>query len=362
MTHPLCLPLLALLLASAGPAWAQPAPAEPAPGSALSAVPHAGRPVRDVLRLQRLDRQVRGAARRLERLGGPEVTEAFSRTVRLPRNGTFDLQNFAGDITLTGSGGDDVRIEAVKRVRGRAGSDPQALLAEMTIAVVERGDRVEVRPASPRRRGWPGAVDFAITVPAGAHVSIRSASGRVHVTHVNGDLQIQTVSGDIVAADVRRLQRVRTVSGGIDLRRAQGLEVSGGTVSGLVSIGGLDARGLDLQSVSGDLRVTGASVERVFVRSVNGDIEFTGALSSAGRYELRTHGGDIRVTPSGGFTLDAATVTGDVRSDVALTVDRLGPPPPGRGAGQARRLIGKAGGGGAVVDIRSFSGDIVVTP
>src|SRR5688572_17856619 len=49
----------------------------------------------------------------------PVVTEAFTQTLRLGRNGTFDLQNAAGNIVVNGDGGDEVRIDAVKSVRHR---------------------------------------------------------------------------------------------------------------------------------------------------------------------------------------------------------------------------------------------------
>jgi len=92
--------------------------------------------------VRRLELQGRGAARRFERTDATEVTEAFSRTVRLPRGGTLDLQNVAGDIVVTGGGGNDIRIEAVKRVRPRVADEAQAQLRAMTIEVTERGDRV----------------------------------------------------------------------------------------------------------------------------------------------------------------------------------------------------------------------------
>src|SRR4051812_14631979 len=49
----------------------------------------------------------------------PEVTERFSRTVRLGRDGTFDISNLAGTIVVTGGGGNDVTIDAIKRTRSR---------------------------------------------------------------------------------------------------------------------------------------------------------------------------------------------------------------------------------------------------
>ena len=52
---------------------------------------------------RRFEAQGRGGRGRGNR--GPEYTENFSRTARLGRNGSFDLQNVAGDISVTGGGG-----------------------------------------------------------------------------------------------------------------------------------------------------------------------------------------------------------------------------------------------------------------
>ena len=94
----------------------------------------------------RLDDQGRRGGRAGDRgPQGPEVTENFSRTARLERNGTFDLQNIAGRIVVTGGGGNDVRIDAVKRVRGRDDDDARRLLQEIQIDVREQSNRIEVR-------------------------------------------------------------------------------------------------------------------------------------------------------------------------------------------------------------------------
>ena len=97
----------------------------------------------------------------MEARRGPEQTETFTRTVRIGRNGTFDLSNVSGDIVVTGGGGEDIRIDATKRVRGNE-ADAKALLQAMQIQVSERSGLVEVRTELPRRRNWSGGVDFTV--------------------------------------------------------------------------------------------------------------------------------------------------------------------------------------------------------
>jgi DUF4097 and DUF4098 domain-containing protein YvlB len=94
------------------------------------------------------------------------------------------------------------------------------------------------------------------------------------------------------------------------------------------------------------------------MRSVSGSLEYAGRLSRSGRYELRTHSGNVRVTPVGtqSFSLEATTFSGDVRSDYPLTVE-------GQIGNRFRRrnsVRGTFGSGGAMLTLQSFSGNIVI--
>jgi DUF4097 and DUF4098 domain-containing protein YvlB len=293
---------------------------------------------------------------------GPEYTESFSRTVRLGRTGTFDLQNVSGDIAVTGGGGDDVRIEAVKRVRHPNESEAKTLLSEITIDVQERSGRVDVRTDYPRRRNnWSGGVDFTVSVPRDASVALRSVSGTVKVTNVNGELRAETVSGDIITTSNRRLRMAKTVSGDIEISDSEAEELSASSVSGDVIVSRLKASGFDAQSVSADLRLSDVEVDHASMRSVSGDIEYSGRLMRNGGYQFQSHSGDIRVTPADdrGFAIEASTFSGDVRSDYPLTL-QTGPGNSLTGPGRNRSVRGSFGDGGATLTLQSFSGDIVV--
>ena len=291
---------------------------------------------------------------------GPEYTENFSRTVRIGRTGALDLQNVAGDISVTGGGGDDVRIEAVKRVRHPNEAEAKVLLSEIAIEVADRGGRVEVRTEYPRRRNWSGGVDFTLSVPRDASVSLRSVSGRVKVTNINGELRAETVSGDIIMMTAKKLRVAKTVSGDVEISESEADELSLGTVSGDVIVNRLKGNGFDAQTVSGDLRLTDVEIDHASIRSVSGDIDYSGRLARNGRYQFQSHSGDIRVTPADakGFTIEASTFSGDVRSDYALTLQTS----PGNSftPGRNRSVRGSFGDAGATLTLQSFSGDIAI--
>ena len=291
---------------------------------------------------------------------GPEYTENFSRTVRIGRTGALDLQNVAGDISVTGGGGDDVRIEAVKRVRHPNEAEAKALLSEIQIEVADRGGRVEVRAEYPRRRNWSGGVDFTVSVPRDASVALRSVSGTVKVTNINGELRAETVSGDIITMTAKKLRVAKTVSGDVEISESEADELSLGSVSGDVIVNRLKGNGFDAQSVSGDLRLTDVEIDHASIRSVSGDIDYSGRLARNGRYQFQSHSGDIRVTPADakGFAIEASTFSGDVRSDYALTLQTS----PGNSftPGRNRSVRGSFGDAGATLTLQSFSGDIVI--
>lgn len=313
-----------------------------------------------------LESQLTGGRRsQTTRERGAEVTETFSRTVRLGRNGTVDLQNTSGDIVVTGAGGDNVRIEAVKRVRSRTGGDARAALEAVQIQVVERGGNVEVRTEHARRRNASAAVDYTVTVPNRANVTLRTVSGSVRVNNVRGELRAESVNGDITASAVDRLRSLRSVSGALRISDAEGEEIEGATVNGDVTLTNVKARALDLRSVSGSLRFSGVESLRAAVRSFNGDIEYAGPLEESGRYELQSHAGSVRVMPSGntGFDVEATTFNGNVRSDYALTLQDAASaglglrPGPNR---TNRALRGRFGNAGAALVLQTFNGDITI--
>ncbi len=311
---------------------------------------------------------------------GPEVTERWTRTLKLARGGTFDLANLAGDITITGGGGDEVRIDAVKRARGRDDADARAQLERIEIEIIELSNRIEVRTMAPglRPRNAYGSVDFTIALPQDANVAVRNVSGNIQVSRVRGELRAQTVSGNVTMTDTPKLSVLRSVSGDITLNNgASETALNVNTVSGSLIVKGLKSRSLDVGSVSGDVLLDRIESERVNTRSVSGNVRYGGALARNGRYEFSSHSGDIllELTSDTGFDVEASTFNGDVRSDYALTLrgsddtiarrtprGRLAAPGrPGGRPGRGRTLRGSFGDGSASVELQSFSGAIAIT-
>ena len=118
------------------------------------------------------------------------------------------------------------------------------------------------------------------------------------------------------------------------------------------------ARGATFETVSGDARVDGCDCGGANSSSVSGSVVYTGTLAKGGRYVFNSHSGDVLLTTASGFDLDAATFSGDIRVD-GLTPQGGDTDRDRHGPGRTRR--GSVGGGGAVVEAKTFSGSVRIT-
>jgi DUF4097 and DUF4098 domain-containing protein YvlB len=294
---------------------------------------------------------------------GPEYTETFSKTVRLGNSGRFELSNISGDVTITGGGGQEVRIQATKRVHERSQSDADQVLRALAIEVVEGSGFVQVRSEGvPSRRNAGASIDYNVAVPNGAAVSLRTLSGNVRVSNIKGELRVESTSGDIAISSATRLRQLKAISGNVDLTDIEGDDIVTNVWSGDVGVRNLKARSLDMEGISGDLRLVDAQCDRVNLKTLSGDIEYSGRLARNGRYDVQSHSGDVRLTPLGNaaFEFEASTFNGDIRSDFTTNNPSVASSAFAGRRPVNRTVRGSVGQGGAIVSLRSFSGDVLI--
>jgi DUF4097 and DUF4098 domain-containing protein YvlB len=290
---------------------------------------------------------------------GPEQTDRVTKTFRVGRTAALELSNISGDIVVTGGPGEEIAIEATKRVRGRDDAEAKQQLSSVSIEAVERGGRVEVRTVYPRMSNNRVSVDYRVTVPAGTSVDVKSVSGDMKVTGVKGDLRAESVSGEVRAETGGQAARVKSVSGDVELTGVSGSgDVNVASVSGDVTAKNIKCRNLDAGSVSGEVRLIDVDCERSQVSSISGSLEYAGPLQKGGRYELKAHSGNVRLALSGttGFEVDASTFSGTIRTDLPITLKAAG-----EGRERTRQsLRGTLGDASALVVIKTFSGDVTI--
>ena len=306
---------------------------------------------------------------------GPEQIDKVSQTIKVGEGSGIDLNHLSGDIRVTVGSASEIKIDATKRVRHRDANEARRLLDALRVDVNNFNGRVEVRTIYPRRGqfGYSGgnnisaSVDYVIAVPPGATVSLKSISGDISVTNVKGEVRAETVSGDVNVTGTPNVALAKTISGDVtarDIGTQTSLVLS--TVSGTVIGTGLRVRALEAGTVSGDVRLLGSEIERLEARSLSGNIEFDAPLAKGGRYEFMSHSGNVRLVLSGntGFELDADTFSGNVRSDLPVTLRQMGRQNEPRRGGQRvsnRAVRGTYGDGSAYLQVRSHSGSVVIT-
>jgi DUF4097 and DUF4098 domain-containing protein YvlB len=288
---------------------------------------------------------------------GPEQTEKTSKSFKVGPSGTLDIGNVSGDMVITEGGGDTITVDATKRTRVAAG-EAKDQFERCTVSMAERMGRVEVRVNYTGNNNRV-SVDYAVTAPAGTTIIARSVSGDVRITGIRGDVRVDTVSGDITATSTPAASLLKSVSGDVvvsGVASQSDLRVS--SVSGNVDLRGAKLHGLEVSSISGDLRLTDVSADNLTSSAISGDVVFLGPLARGGRYEMKSQSGDLNLTLTGttGFELDAQTFSGNIKSDLPITLrpgEKIG------GAGH-KGIHGMSGDGSAQLLLKSFSGDITI--
>ena len=256
---------------------------------------------------------------------GPEQTERFAETYKIPADGSLDVSQIAGDVRITVGRTNEIRVEAIKRVRHRDADEAKRMLSQLRVDVNQTGGRVEIRTIYPRMTGrnFSASVDYTIVMPLTAAVSIKTISGDVSVNGVRGEVRAETVSGNVEVIATPNLVLAKAVSGDVHARDIGApVSLTLGTVSGTVTATALKVRTLDAGTVSGNLQLSSLQVERLTAKTVTGDIDFDGGLTRGGRYEFNAHSGGIRLVLANttGFELDASTFSGSIRSDFPVTL------------------------------------------
>ena len=339
---------LGLALFQAEPAAAQAEHGQPAPPNGF-----AERIESMVARLESALEHMGSFTTGSPRIREGQLTEKFSKTVPLSRTGSFELRNISGDIVLTAGAAEQVQIEAVKH--GRTTES----LQNARIDVNQTANRVEVQVQYPRNSREGASVDFTVTVPKGASVLVHSVSGDLKVTGVDGELIAETISGAVTISGATRLSTAKSVSGNVTVQSASNADnLSASSISGDVSLKGITARSVETSSISGELGLMDVTCERAVARATSGSVTFTGPLAKGGRYEFVSHSGDVIVNTGDktGFELTASSFSGDIKSDVPITMRAAGEE--GTRPGRRQQVRGTFGDGSAMLILRSFSGDI----
>jgi DUF4097 and DUF4098 domain-containing protein YvlB len=229
----------------------------------------------------------------LATLASAAETERFHKVVPLGPGGTLKLNTFSGFVHVTGADVSQVTIDAVRRAE-------QDRLDHIKLDVQVSGNQVTI-DANKKDENWQERnnnvveTEFEIQVPRDTRLDIHSFSSPVTIAGVTAPQVVETFSGRIEVQDAPAQLKAKTFSAAVDLKLSQAVSEPSFTVE-----------------------------------------TFSGAI-------------DLRVTAAARGKVEFNTFSGDMTSELPLTLQR-----------QSRRhLVGELGGGGATeLQLKTFSGNV----
>jgi DUF4097 and DUF4098 domain-containing protein YvlB len=281
---------------------------------------------------------------------GYSIVVEQDRTVE--RGSRIVVRNEFGDIRIAGS--DRNTVEAVA-------TDLNSLQAvPVSITEASSGD-MRVFTVSPVEsgRGVRQKINILLEVKVPRDVELEPIYiriGNISVNDLDGGVNLRTDDGNI------SVRRVGSPGGGlVDVRTGSG-NVSLSNINGDVRIVSISS-GIAVQCVKGDVaaRVTSGQIATsnidgdVELNTSSGNVSFTGAIHSERRYRLKTLSGNVYmdIPDRVGFTAVLSAYSGLINSDFQFP--NASPTPPSK---TNQRVIGKHGDGGGRIELDSFSGNI----
>ncbi len=227
--------------------------------------------------------------------------------------------------------GDDgvVTITAVKHLDT---GDPDRTM----IKIRQAGDgsvtvETRFRNGNSRGRRRPCKVDYTVRLPRACVLGVRCVSSSTLLQGLEGEFDLETVSGPVSLEDISGEIKVTSVSG----------DIIGERLSGPMKI----------ESVSGEVRLTESHLSAITGSSVSGDLVLQTVLG-AGPYGFETVSGDVRLAlpPGAGCTVEMKSLSGRLKTSLPVT----------RSQRRRWKLHADLQGGGPKVRFSSVSGNLSV--
>jgi len=287
-------------------------------------------------------------------LAKEKFEEKFEKTIPLQKAGKIILKNVSGDIKVTSWDKEEVKIKAVKVSKAFTFSKAKENAKRVKIEINKEDNTLFIETKYPKTvfRSINVSVNYSLVIPSEAKIKIKSVSGDILLEKIGGEIEASAVSGDITIDEAKKEIFCKTVSGDLNLQNING-DIDVKTVSGDIDVVNIKGS-IDADSVSGDIEIKGENeVEKLRAKTISGSIIFEGKIQPKGEYDLNSHSGDvyIKIPPDAAFDLEASTFSGKIKSEFEITVS---------GEISRRKITGSVNGGGADIDLSSFSGNIIL--
>ena len=219
------------------------------------------------------------------------------------------IDNFAGDVTLVGGQPGAITVVAVKHVAFVGNADR----IEVILQPQEGGLLIETKKPASMINAW---VTLNIRAPAGTVLDLKTGSGTVDVSGINGGAKVHTGSGAVTAHDLK---------GSVDLQTGSG-RVNAVTISGPLHVDTGSGQ-VDLEAVVGEINAhTGSggmdvrlSTGPVRLETGSGGINYQGTPEGDCRFQTGSGGITLRLPSDLNAQVDLHTGSGSI--DVGYPVE-----------------------------------------
>lgn len=260
----------------------------------------------------------------------------------LHARGEIEISNLKGSIEVRTWDREEVRIT------GSLGDGVERL------EIGDGGRELSVHVRYPRNSRDSEPTSLVLQVPRRASVEVHSVAAHVDVQGVAGrELEIESVSGRVIAVGAPDEANIESVSGDLRLNlNSRDVEVD--TVSGNIMLRGRLSGKVSAESVSGnvDIDTRGEALARLESSTVSGDATLRAAIANGGRFSFESVSGDVRMTlpAASSARVEARTYSGDISAPGGdVNRKRLGP---------GASLEHVFGSGSGSISVETFSGDV----
>jgi Putative adhesin len=185
---------------------------------------------------------------------------------------------------------------------------------QVSVTAILHSDKVELDQATggnrihlishllPGSDETTGIVEYEMTVPPDASLTLHSGNSATHVERLHGDLMMEGNNGPMEIVDCG--------DGHIHIR----------TLDGKISLTNVHNGHVEISSMGGDVVLSGVDGPFVKVNSNNGKIQYDGDFSDSGIYDFSSYTGNIEALapPYASIDVLARSTNGPVQSDFSL--------------------------------------------
>ncbi|MGB8951702.1 MAG: DUF4097 family beta strand repeat-containing protein [Candidatus Aminicenantales bacterium] len=281
--------------------------------------------------------------------------EKFVKTEKLDKDSKVYVNNLSGKIEVKTWAQNEVKIDALKVSKASTLARAEENAKKVNIEVNRVGNTLRIESKYPEHKSRKQdslnvSVHYNLWIPDKASFEAKSVSGNLSAEGIGGTFEVNIVSGNVSVVKAEKGVDCKTISGSIEIQEITG-DVFLKSVSGTIEVSRIKGS-IDAETTSGRIRLEDVDEAKVVKAKVlSGGVHYQGRVIPGGRYSLESLSGSVKVIlpQDSSFEFEAETFSGHIETD--FPVEATGKISP-------RELRGMVNKGGAVLRLKTFSGNI----